>query len=206
MRLMNKKGNLLILSGPSGVGKDAVLKLLLERNDKVRLSVSSVTRDMRPGEVNGVKYDFVSREYFENMINNGMLLEHNVYLGNYYGTPKKPVEDMINEGYTVILEIDVNGAMKVMKDAPDANSIFLTPRTIDILRERLDKRGTDDAEAIEKRLIEAKREIEYAEKYRYIVVNDTVEQAVGDIEAIIRANALENKKYKESITEVTENA
>ena len=121
------KGNLFIFSGPSGIGKDTVLNELLKAHENIRLSISSITRNMREGEVEGEKYHFISREQFEKMLENDELLEYNEYVGNYYGTPKKPVFDWLEQGYDVILEIDVNGAMKVMEKCPEAVSVFMMP-------------------------------------------------------------------------------
>lgn len=203
---MNSKGNLIILSGPSGVGKDAVLKQVLTNNKNVKLSISCVTRSMRVGEVHGEKYYFKTKEQFEKMIKKDELLEYNIYLNNYYGTPKGPVEKMIEDGYTVILEIDVNGALKVMEKVPDATTIFLAPKSVEVLKERLEKRGTEEIETIQKRLAEAKREISFANKYQYYIVNENIDQAASDFEAIIRATALKYENVQEKIIEVTQNA
>ena len=187
------KGNLFIFSGPSGIGKDTVLKELLKVHENIRLSISSITRNMREGEVEGEKYHFISREQFEKMLENDELLEYNEYVGNYYGTPKKPVFDWLEQGYDVILEIDVNGAMKVMEKCPEAVSVFMMPTSINVLRERLNKRGTEDKATIDKRVNQALYEIGCADKYDYVFVNDELQKAVDDLYAIIRANALLKK-------------
>lgn len=200
------KGNLFIFSGPSGIGKDTVLKELLNAHENIRLSISSITRNMREGEVEGEKYHFISREQFEKMLENDELLEYNEYVGNYYGTPKKPVFDWLEQGYDVILEIDVNGAMKVMEKCPEAVSVFMMPTSINVLRERLNKRGTEDKATIDKRVNQALYEIGCADKYDYVFVNDELSKAVDDLYAIIRANALLKNNMIDFIHEVEKNA
>ena len=203
---MKQRGNLFIFSGPSGIGKDTVLKEVLNSSDDIKLSISSVTRDMRVGEVEGEKYHFISREEFEELINNDALLEHNEYLGNFYGTPREPVLKWMEEGYNVILEIDVNGAFKVKKKMPEAIMIFMLPTSFDVLRHRLEKRGTETEEVIEKRVKQAAREIKFAKEYDYIFFNDDLETAVNDLKSIIRANALVNKNMKELYRQVIDDA
>lgn len=196
------RGKLYIFSGPSGSGKDTVLKSVLVRCPEVMLSISSITRDMRVGEVEGEKYHFISREEFEQLIRDDMLLEYNVFVGNYYGTPKKPVEDALESGHDVILEIDVNGAAQIMKKRPDAVSIFIMPPSLPELKRRLCGRGTDSAEVIEKRLQSALSEIERAVNYDYIVVNDVIEKASDDVISIIESQKLKTERQKYIIDEV----
>ena len=203
---MKQRGNLFIFSGPSGIGKDTVLKEVLNSSDDIKLSISSVTRDMRVGEVEGEKYHFISREEFEELINKDALLEHNEYLDNFYGTPREPVLKWMEEGYNVILEIDVNGAFKVKKKMPEAIMIFMLPTSFDVLRHRLEKRGTETEEVIEKRVKQAAREIKFAKEYDYIFFNDDLETAVNDLKSIIRANALVNKNMKELYRKVIDDA
>lgn len=203
---MKQRGNLFIFSGPSGIGKDTVLKEVLNSSDDIKLSISSVTRDMRVGEVEGEKYHFISRDEFEELINKDALLEHNEYLGNFYGTPREPVLKWMEEGYNVILEIDVNGAFKVKKKMPEAIMIFMLPTSFDVLRHRLEKRGTETEEVIEKRVKQAAREIKFAKEYDYIFFNDDLETAVNDLKSIIRANALVNKNMKELYRKVIDDA
>lgn len=203
---MQQKGNLFIFSGPSGIGKDTVLKEVINSSDDIKLSISSITRDMRENEVEGEKYHFITREEFEKMIVNDEFLEYNEYCGNLYGTPKKQVVDWINEGYNVILEIDVNGAFKVKKKMPEAVMIFMLPTEFDVLRHRLEKRGTEDEEIIKKRLKQAAKEIAFATEYDYLFFNDKLENAVNDLKSIIRANALLNENMKQQYGKVIEDA
>lgn len=196
------KGKLYIFSGPSGSGKDTVLKEVLSRHPEIKLSISSITREMREGEIEGEKYHFISREEFENLIENDMLLEYNEFVGNYYGTPKAPVEQALNNGTDVILEIDVNGAEQIKKKMPDTISIFIMPPSFAELRRRLTGRGTDDIEVIEKRMNSAFGEIERAINYDYIVVNDVIEKAADDVLSIILSGRLKVESQKDIINEV----
>ena len=189
------KGRLVIISGPSGSGKDTILKKALESLPEMKFSISSITRPMREGEVEGEKYNFISKEAFEDMIKNDMLLEYNNYVGNYYGTPKAPVEKVINEGGEIILEIDVNGQRNVKEKVDSALSIFIMPPSVEVLRARLSGRGTDSDEVIEKRMKTALTEMECAKNYDYIVINDDLDKAVEDFVAIIKADRLNRKKY-----------
>lgn len=198
------KGQLYILSGPSGSGKDTVLKEVLFRHPEIMLSISSITRDMRVGEVEGEKYHFISRKEFEQLIRDDMLLEYNIFLGNYYGTPKAPVERAINNGTDVVLEIDVNGAEQIIKKMPEAVSIFIMPPSVEELHRRLCGRGTDNAEVIEKRMASALSEIERAKNYDYIVVNDVIDKAADDVISIILSERLRIGRQKDIINEVLE--
>lgn len=200
------KGRLFILSGPSGSGKDTVLKQLLSENPQLKLSISCVTRAMRPGEHPDEKYHFISREQFEKMLAEDAFLEHNVYVGNYYGTPRQPVEDWMAAGSDVLLEIDVNGAMAVKQKMPEAITIFIMPPSFRVLRNRLAGRGTETEKQIQARLRTAVEEIAQARSYDYIVVNDRLEDAIADLEAIIRANALLNNYMIHLIDEVKQDA
>lgn len=184
---MEKRGKLIVISGPAGTGKGTVVKALLSRNENMRLSVSATTRSPRPGETNGVEYFFKTREGFEEMIAHDAFIEYTQYNGNYYGTPKQAVIDMLDAGYDVILEIEVEGAGNAKRALPEALLIFLAPPSKKILRERLTNRGTETPEVIERRLQIAERELSLADKYDYIVVNDVVEDAAKRIESIICA-------------------
>ncbi len=199
------KGMLFVVSGPSGCGKGTILAEIL-KNEKFFYSVSATTRNARPGEVDGVNYYFLTKEKFEDLIENGGMLEYASYCDNYYGTPKKPVEDMLNKGKHVILEIEVQGAMKIKEKCPDAKFIFILPPSLKELRRRLNKRGTESEDVIEKRLSEAAGEINQAYKYDYALVNGELSIAVDDLLAVIRAEELNVKNDNNIIDEVLENA
>lgn len=196
------KGRVFIISGPSGSGKDTVLKKIFEKCPDIAFSISSITRSMRPGEVEGEKYNFVSREHFISMIDNDELLEHNVFVGNYYGTPKAPVINCIENGKDMIIEVDVNGASQIRTKMPEAVSIFIMPPSLEVLKNRLQGRGTDSAEVIEKRLSEALREISSAKVYDYIVVNDDLETAVGDVVTIMSVDRFKTDRNIELINKI----
>ena len=185
---LNQRGLLIVLSGPSGVGKGTVRKALFEMPDQEFVySVSMTTRPPRPGEVDGVDYYFVSREEFERQIAEGNLLEYAEFVGNYYGTPKDKVEEQLNKGKEVILEIEVNGALQVRDKCKDAVFIFVVPPTRKALYDRLKQRGTESEERIIARITKANKEFKLAHQYDYIVVNDEVYNAADRIMAIIRA-------------------
>lgn len=202
---MMSKGTLFIVSGPSGCGKGTVLAEILKQ-DNVYYSVSATTRAPRPGEINGVNYHFLSKDEFEKLIENDGMLEYANYCGNYYGTPKKPVEDMLAEGKNVILEIEVQGALKVMKKCPEAVSVFILPPSLKELRRRLHKRGTETEEVIEKRIGEAAGEIRKAVNYDYVMINGELEIAVSDLLSIINSQKLKKENSEYLIDEVLENA
>ena len=188
---MADKGLLLVLSGPSGVGKGTVKSAIVE--NKVfpfEYSVSLTTRKPLPGEVDGKDYFFVSEERFQEAIKNGELLEYNEYVGHHYGTPLAPVKKMLHEGKDVLLEIDVNGAQKVREKMPDGVFIFLTPPDLHTLHLRLEHRGTEPEEVIRGRIKQARNEILEMEDYDYAVVNDEVPNAVEKIKDIIRTERL----------------
>ncbi|NLM31561.1 MAG: guanylate kinase [Acholeplasmataceae bacterium] len=185
---LNDKGLLIVLSGPSGVGKGTVRDALfaMKGHDLV-YSVSMTTRPPRAGEVHGQDYYFVTREEFEENIRAGKMLEHAEFIGNYYGTPLEAVSENLNAGLEVVLEIEVQGAEQVRQKMPEAVFIFIAPPSLDSLYNRLRRRGTESEEVIRQRIEKAKREINLAYKYDYIVVNDTVENAADKILAIIRS-------------------
>ncbi|MEE0796231.1 MAG: guanylate kinase [Anaerovoracaceae bacterium] len=180
-------GKLFVLSGPSGAGKGTICKRLLEEIEELDLSVSMTTRKPRVGETEGVSYFFTEKEVFEEHIKQGNLLEYAQVYGNYYGTPKKPVLEKLARGVDVILEIDMQGALKVKESYPDGVFIFILPPSMAELRKRLTGRGTETAEAIEMRLGEALKELSYIDKYDYCVVNGVLEEAVARVKAIVVA-------------------
>ncbi len=185
---LNKKGLLVVISGPSGVGKGTVREALFKRegHDLV-YSVSMTTRKPRVGEENGREYYFVTEEEFKQRISEGKFLEYTQFVGNYYGTPLDKLNNHLDEGKEVVLEIEVDGASQVREKMPDGVFIFVAPPTMEDLKKRLKRRGTESEEVINERFEKARREIGLAELYDYIVVNDTVENAADKIMAIIRS-------------------
>lgn len=200
------KGGIFLISGPSGSGKDTLLVELFKKRPEIKFSISSITRAMREGEVEGIKYNFITREAFEDMLKNDMLLEYNIYAGNYYGTPKMPVIDAIDDGKDIIIEVDVNGASKIREKLPQAVSIFIMPPSYEVLRNRLSGRGTETQEVIDKRMEIALLEIARATEYDYIVVNDDLSTAVDDLISIITNSRLLLNRQKHIISEVLKNA
>lgn len=183
--MKNNKGMLVVLSAPSGCGKDTVYKALKELRDDVVESVSATTRSPRNGEINGVNYFFKTVDEFKEMINNNQLLEHTCYNGNYYGTPINGVNKAVDEGKICLLIIEVEGAKNVMKLIPDAVTIFLLPPSIEELERRLMLRGTDDIEDVKSRIEIAREEIKLAPLYDYTVINDDIDDAVAEVNNII---------------------
>ncbi len=199
------EGILVIFSGPSGSGKGTVLKKYLAENDDARVSISMTTRRPREGDIDGVHYYFVTREFFEKKIAENKMLEYAEYNHNMYGTPKDPVDEMLKEGKTVFLEIEVQGAEKIRNLYPDAVSIFLMPPSMRVLEERLRGRQSEDEETINHRLVIAREEIRRASEYEYIVVNDTVENAAAVMDKIISAERQKITRNKKIISEVINN-
>ena len=203
---LNDRGLLVVVSGPSGVGKGTVRKALFEMpNHNLTYSVSMTTRKMRPGEVDGKDYYFVSREEFLKRVDEGKFLEHAEFVGNMYGTPLDKVNEKLEAGNEVVLEIEVEGALQVKKKVPDCVMIFIVPPGKQALYDRLRKRGTEPEEVIEQRINKANREFKLAKYYDYIVVNDEVNNAADRIMAIIRAEHARTSrsihKYMELIGE-----
>ncbi len=195
--MKNKKGQLLVISGPSGVGKGTILAAVMEKNKNISFSVSATTRNPRPGEVNGEHYYFVKKEEFFEMVDSKEMLEYAEYSGNYYGTPKKAVEKKLAEGFDVALDIDIQGAFQIMEIFPDALFVFIVPPTIEELSRRLAKRGTEDAESVAKRLDAAKNELKQADKFNYIVVNNALDEAIANVEAIIAAGRCRSERMSD---------
>ncbi len=203
---MVDRGLLLVLSGPAGVGKGTVCKALREVMPDLVYSVSATTRQPRPGEVEGVNYFFKSQEEFKRMIEEDALLEWAEYVGNYYGTPRQFVDDMLNEGRDVILEIEVQGALQVKESFPQGTFLFLAPPDLNELENRIVGRGTESQEIIRKRMEVARAEIELMDHYDYVVVNDVIKSACDRIQAIITAEHLKKDrqvhKYRKWLQEV----
>lgn len=204
---MNNNGVLIVVSAPSGCGKDTVIKRVLDKyGDDAVLSVSMTTREMRPGEAEGVNYYYVSVDEFNQHIKNGDMLEYTNYGSNFYGTPITPVKDKLREGKIVFLIIEVEGGGNVKKIFPDAIKIFIVPPSMQELENRLRGRGTDSEESIAKRLKIAETELERAYEYDYIIENSVLENAVSDVISIIRAHQLEISNMQNKIREVITNA
>lgn len=191
------KGLLLVLSGPSGVGKGTVCKALRPKMPNLVYSVSATTRKPREGEVDGVNYFFKSKEEFEQMIQQDELLEWAEYVGNFYGTPRKFVEDTLASGKDVILEIEVQGALQVKQKFPEGIFLFLAPPDLEELQSRIVGRGTESEDTIRKRMDMARYEIELMDQYDYVVVNDVIDSACSRIDAIITAEHLKKERQIE---------
>ena len=184
---MNRKGIIIVVSGFSGAGKGTLMNLLTSKYDNYALSVSATTRSPRPGEVNGREYFFVSNEEFEKLINENGLIEHAGYIDHYYGTPRKFVEDKLAQGIDVILEIEIQGALQIKEQYPDAVLLFVMPPSVSELEKRLRGRGTETEEVILQRLKRAKEESVGIEKYDYLVINDDLEKCTERLHGIIEA-------------------
>ena len=183
---MNKEGILIVVSGFSGAGKGTIMKALLERYDNYALSISATTRNPRPGEEEGKAYFFKTTEEFEKMIAKDDLIEYAMYVGNYYGTPKAYVEEQLRAGKDVILEIEIQGALKVKEKFPNTLLLFVTPPSAEELRKRLEGRGTETQEVIDGRMKRASEEAEYMDQYDYLVVNDELDVCVEEMHHLIQ--------------------
>ena len=184
---MNKKGTLVLFSGPSGVGKDTVLEVVLNKNKDLQKSISLTTREIRDNEIDGKDYYFITQDAFDDMIKNNEVLEFAQYGKNFYGTPKAPIDKWLDEGKTIILKIEVQGAKKIKELYPDAVGIFIMPPSMDELEKRLRFRGTESEEDIKRRLDIAKSEIEKSVDYDYLVVNDEIDLASDNVLDIVKA-------------------
>ncbi|MCM1325916.1 MAG: guanylate kinase [Lachnoclostridium sp.] len=184
---MAERGILIVVSGFSGAGKGTLMKRLLDTYDNYALSVSMTTRAPRAGETDGVEYFFTDKEHFEEVIAGNGLIEYASYCGNYYGTPKAYVEEMLNAGRDVVLEIEIQGALKVRERFPESLLLFVTPPSVEELERRLRARQTEDEDAIQRRLARAYEESQGMDAYDYIVVNDDLDACVGEIHNIVNA-------------------
>lgn len=198
---MNNEGLLIVLSGPSGAGKDTVLKKLIQEQPNIKLSVSATTRLPRPGEKHGQDYYFIKHEEFNDLIDNDGVLEYASYCNNFYGTPKKPVNDWLNSGNDVILEIEVKGGAQVRKTNPKSVGIFIIPTSFEVLKQRLINRKTESESVINDRLSTAKIEIKSALDYDYIVVNDSLDDCVNKIKNIIESEKMRAFRMKSLLEE-----
>ena len=196
------KGILVVVSGFSGAGKGTVMKRLLEKYDDYALSISVTTRNPRPGEEDGREYFFRKREEFEKLIQEDALIEYAQYVENYYGTPRSYVEEQLQAGRNVILEIEIQGAMKVKKKSPEALLVFVTPPTVEELERRLRDRGTETAQVIADRLARAGEEAKGMDQYDYILVNDTVEECVDHLHQIIVSEHSRASRNTEFIADI----
>lgn len=201
---MEQTGVLMVLSGFSGAGKGTLVKELLRKYDEYALSISMTTRAPRPGERDGVEYFFTSREKFEETIVQNGLIEYALYCGNYYGTPRAYVEDQLTAGKNVILEIEIQGALKIKEKYPESLLVFVTPPNAEELKRRLEGRGTESAEVIAQRLARATEESEGIEAYDYIIVNDKLEECVEELHRLVEASRRAPVRCQKFIKEIRE--
>lgn len=194
----NTRGVLIVISGPSGAGKGTICKALLEKHENIYLSVSATTRNPREGEVEGVNYYFLTKEDFKVKVENNGFLEYANVHGNFYGTPKVNVENMLEEGKDVILEIDIQGALQVKENFSEGVFIFILPPSMEELKQRIIKRGSETEESLMTRFKNAYKEINYVSKYNYAVVNDDLDLAVSKVESIITAEKCRVDRIKEN--------
>ena len=199
---MQKQGTLVVVSGFAGTGKGTVMKELLGRYDSYALSISATTRNPRPGEVDGREYFFKTKEEFEQMIADNEFVEHACYVGNYYGTPKKYVQEQLAAGKDVILEIEIQGALNIKSQFPDALLLFIAPPSADVLKSRLVGRGTETAEVIEQRLARAVEESKGIENYDYLVVNDDLDECVENVHQMIQSASWKMSRREADVEEL----
>lgn len=203
--MVNKKGILVLFSGPSGVGKDTVLDVVLKKDTGLQKSISLTTREKRESEVEGKDYYFISRSEFDNLVEEGQVLEFAQYGSNFYGTPKAPVDNWLSEGKIVILKIEVQGAAKIKELYPDSVAIFLLPPSMNELEKRLRSRGTENEEDLQKRLMIARDELKRSVDYDFFVVNDDLDSAADDVLTIVKALDFSSKRMNNFISEVIDN-
>lgn len=194
-------GKLIVISGPSGVGKSTVVKKLMAQNPNLHFSVSATTRPIRPGEVDGVNYIFTDHDTFRQMIDRQELLEYAEYVGNYYGTPEAPLDEALTKGQDILLDIEVQGALNVKKRRPDAILIFMMAPSFKELEQRLTGRGDTAPDVMQNRLSQARWEYSHAGEYDYLVVNDEVDKAVAEIAAIMSAEKCRTEARKHLLQE-----
>jgi|SRR5665647_342865 len=196
---MPEKGIIFVVSGPSGVGKGTTLKVLIDHNPNIKFSISATSREPRKGEIDGQQYFFVSEEKFQQMIKKEEFIEWVKYCGHYYGTPKNHVEEMLNNSFDVVFEIEVEGALNVKKAYPDSVIIFMLPPTFEELENRLQKRGSEREEDVQKRLERAKFELSFANRFDYAIINSYVEDSANKLESILIAEKLSVKRKEPRI-------
>lgn len=197
-----KKGRLIIVSGPSGVGKSTVLNAVMEHMPNLRFSVSATTRAKRPGEVEGVNYFYVTKESFEKLIAEHALVEYNYYNENYYGTPIRPIDEALNAGVDIVLDVEPHGALNVRGHWPDAVLIFITPPSLGELKRRLTNRGDTSEKDIAQRLKQAAWECRQSYQYDYIVINDKLVPCINEVEAILQAENCKTARRSEYMNEL----
>lgn len=196
-----KTGLIIIVSAPSGAGKTSICDALIKQDKNIVYSVSTTTRQPRTGEKNGKEYFFVDDKTFKSMVNKNMFAEWAEVHGHFYGTSKKTIEDTINKGKDVLLDIDVQGALKIKKQYKDALMIFITAPTLKVLKERLIKRNKDSSAVIKTRLNNAKKELTYLPKYDYLILNDKLDKSIENVKSVINAERLSIKRNKKNLEE-----
>lgn len=199
---MFREGLLVVISGPSGTGKGTLVKLIRQSNENIRLSVSATTRAPRDGEISGESYFYKTIDEFKSMIENNELVEWVEYCDNFYGTPRKYIEECNEKGMDVILEIEVEGAQNIKNKFPGCILVFLLPPSFEELKKRIIGRGTEEASVIEKRLIKARKEIDFVDKYDYVIINSDINNAVNDINSILKAEKLKLSRNKDILAKI----